>query len=42
VRIPVKLDSDSGGKLDTEFTVQIVPGQGSAIEDWGRIRKAFI
>lgn len=25
----------------TEFTVQIVPGQESAIEDWGRIRRAF-
>lgn len=25
----------------TEFTVQIVPGQEHAIEDWGRIRKAF-
>jgi len=25
----------------TEFTVQLVPGQAQAIEDWGRIRKAF-
>jgi 5,10-methylenetetrahydromethanopterin reductase len=25
----------------TEFTVQIVPGQEQAIEDWGRIRRAF-
>jgi 5,10-methylenetetrahydromethanopterin reductase len=25
----------------TEFTVQIVPGQEHAIEDWGRIRRAF-
>jgi 5,10-methylenetetrahydromethanopterin reductase len=25
----------------TEFTVQIVPGQEAAIEDWGRIRRAF-
>jgi 5,10-methylenetetrahydromethanopterin reductase len=25
----------------TEFTVQIVPGQEGAIEDWGRIRRAF-
>lgn len=25
----------------TQFTVQIVPGQEDAIEDWGRIRKAF-
>jgi 5,10-methylenetetrahydromethanopterin reductase len=26
----------------TEFTVQLVPGQDQAIEDWGRIRKAFL
>lgn len=25
----------------TEFTVQILPGQEAAIEDWGRIRRAF-
>lgn len=25
----------------TEFTVQLVPGQEQAIEDWGRIRRAF-
>ncbi|MCO6418181.1 LLM class flavin-dependent oxidoreductase [Siccirubricoccus sp. KC 17139] len=25
----------------TEFTVQLVPGQEAAIEDWGRIMKAF-
>ena len=25
----------------TEFTVQIVPGQEPAIEDWGRIMQAF-
>jgi 5,10-methylenetetrahydromethanopterin reductase len=25
----------------TEFTVQIIPGQEQAIEDWGRIMKAF-
>jgi len=25
----------------TEFTVQIVPGQEAAIEDWGRIMRAF-
>ena len=25
----------------TQFTVQIVPGQEQAIEDWGRIRRAF-
>ena len=25
----------------TQFTIQIVPGQEKAIEDWGRIRKAF-
>ena len=25
----------------TEFTVQIVPGQEQAIEDWGRIMRAF-
>jgi 5,10-methylenetetrahydromethanopterin reductase len=25
----------------TQFTIQIVPGQEDAIEDWGRIRKAF-
>ncbi|WP_149541251.1 LLM class flavin-dependent oxidoreductase [Siccirubricoccus phaeus] len=25
----------------TEFTVQLVPGQEQAIEDWGRIMKAF-
>jgi 5,10-methylenetetrahydromethanopterin reductase len=25
----------------TEFTVQITPGQERAIEDWGRIRRAF-
>lgn len=26
----------------SQFTVQIVPGQEDAIEDWGRIRKAFM
>jgi 5,10-methylenetetrahydromethanopterin reductase len=26
----------------TEFTVQIVPGEERAIEDWGRIRRAFV
>ena len=26
----------------SQFTVQIVPGQEDAIEDWGRIRKAFV
>jgi len=25
----------------TQFTIQIVPGQEDAIEDWGRIREAF-
>src|SRR5579862_4790832 len=25
----------------TQFTIQLVPGQEKAIEDWGRIRKAF-
>jgi 5,10-methylenetetrahydromethanopterin reductase len=25
----------------TQFTIQIVPGQEEAIEDWGRIRNAF-
>ena len=25
----------------TQFTVQIVPGQEDAIEDWGRLFKAF-
>ena len=25
----------------TQFTIQIVPGQERAIEDWGRIAKAF-
>jgi len=25
----------------TQFTIQIVPGQEDAIEDWGRIRKSF-
>jgi 5,10-methylenetetrahydromethanopterin reductase len=25
----------------TQFTMQIVPGQEAAIEDWGRMRKAF-
>jgi 5,10-methylenetetrahydromethanopterin reductase len=25
----------------TEIAVQIVPGQEHAIEDWGRIRRAF-
>jgi 5,10-methylenetetrahydromethanopterin reductase len=25
----------------TQFTIQIVPGQEDAIDDWGRIRKAF-
>jgi 5,10-methylenetetrahydromethanopterin reductase len=25
----------------TQFTIQIVPGQEKAIEDWGKIRKAF-
>lgn len=25
----------------TQFTVQIVPGQEQAIEDWGRLRRAF-
>ena len=25
----------------SQFTIQIVPGQEKAIEDWGRIRKAF-
>lgn len=25
----------------SQFTIQIVPGQEDAIEDWGRIRKAF-
>jgi 5,10-methylenetetrahydromethanopterin reductase len=25
----------------TQFTIQIVPGQEAAIEDWGRIRRAF-
>jgi 5,10-methylenetetrahydromethanopterin reductase len=25
----------------TQFTIQLVPGQEEAIEDWGRIRKAF-
>jgi 5,10-methylenetetrahydromethanopterin reductase len=25
----------------TQFTIQIVPGQEKAIEDWGRIRQAF-
>ena len=26
----------------TQFTIQLVPGQEEAIEDWGRIRKAFM
>jgi hypothetical protein len=26
---------------EAQFTMQIVPGQEEAIEDWGRIRKAF-
>jgi len=26
----------------TQFTIQIVPGQEKAIEDWGRIAKAFL
>ena len=26
----------------TQFTIQLVPGQEKAIEDWGRIRKAFM
>ena len=26
----------------TQFTIQLVPGQEQAIEDWGRIRKAFM
>ena len=26
----------------TQFTIQLVPGQEAAIEDWGRIRKAFM
>jgi len=26
----------------TQFTIQIVPGHEAAIEDWGRIRKAFV
>ena len=26
----------------TQFTVQIAPGQEDAIEDWGRIRQAFV
>jgi 5,10-methylenetetrahydromethanopterin reductase len=25
----------------TQFTVQLTPGQEAAIEDWGRIMKAF-
>ena len=25
----------------SQFTIQIVPGQEDAIEDWGRIRQAF-
>jgi 5,10-methylenetetrahydromethanopterin reductase len=25
----------------TQFTVQIVPGQEDAIEDWARIKRAF-
>jgi 5,10-methylenetetrahydromethanopterin reductase len=25
----------------TQFTIQLVPGQEQAIEDWGRIAKAF-
>ena len=25
----------------TQFTVQIVPGQENAIEDWARIKRAF-
>jgi 5,10-methylenetetrahydromethanopterin reductase len=25
----------------TQFTVQIVPGQEAAIEDWARIKRAF-
>jgi 5,10-methylenetetrahydromethanopterin reductase len=25
----------------TQFTVQIVPGQEDAIEDWGRLKRAF-
>ena len=25
----------------TQFTIQIVPGQEGAIEDWGRLRQAF-
>jgi 5,10-methylenetetrahydromethanopterin reductase len=25
----------------TQFTIQLVPGQENAIEDWGRIAKAF-
>ncbi len=25
----------------TQFTIQIVPGQEDAIEDWGRVFKAF-
>jgi 5,10-methylenetetrahydromethanopterin reductase len=25
----------------TQFTVQIVPGQEQAIEDWARIKRAF-
>ena len=26
----------------SQFTIQIVPGQEDAIEDWGRILKAFL
>ncbi len=26
----------------TQFTIQLVPGQEKAIEDWGRIAKAFM
>ena len=26
----------------TEIAIQIVPGQEHAIEDWGRIRRAFV
>jgi 5,10-methylenetetrahydromethanopterin reductase len=25
----------------SQFTIQLVPGHEKAIEDWGRIRKAF-
>ena len=25
----------------SQFTIQLVPGQEKAIEDWGRIAKAF-